>query len=149
MTNIARTKEEKMQGIAYEDLKIGDEASFSKTISEADIYHFAGITGDFNPLHVDKEFAKTTIFKERITHGILTAGFISTVIGMKLPGVNTVYLSQNLNFLAPVKIGDTVTAQVKVIEKKDQKKIVRLQTIVKNQHDEMVINGEATVMKKG
>lgn len=148
MTNIAQVKEEKMHGISYEDLKIGDEASFSKTISEADIYHFAGITGDFNPLHVDKEFAKTTIFKERITHGILTAGFISTVIGMKLPGVNTVYLSQNLNFLAPVKIGDTVTAQVKVMEKKDQKKIVRLQTIVKNQHDEIVINGEATVMKK-
>ncbi|MEH6940555.1 MaoC family dehydratase [Bacillus sp. JJ722] len=148
MTNIAQVKEKKMHGISYEDLKIGDEASFSKTVSEADIYHFAGITGDFNPLHVDKEFAKTTIFKERITHGILTAGFISTVIGMKLPGINTIYLSQNLNFLAPVKIGDTVTAQVKVMEKKDQKKIIRLQTIVKNQHDELVINGEATVMKK-
>lgn len=142
------SEEEKMQGIPYEDLKIGDEASFSKTISESDIYHFAGITGDFNPLHVDQEFAKTTIFKERITHGILTAGFISTVIGMKLPGINTVYLSQNLNFLAPVKIGDTVTAQVTVIEKIDKKKIIRLQTIVKNQHDEVVINGEATVMKK-
>jgi 3-hydroxybutyryl-CoA dehydratase len=148
MTNMTQLKEKKMHGISYEDLKIGDEASFSKTVSEADIYHFAGITGDFNPLHVDKEFAKTTIFKERITHGILTAGFISTVIGMKLPGINTIYLSQNLNFLAPVKIGDTVTAQVKVMEKKDQKKIVRLQTIVKNQHDEIVINGEATVMKK-
>lgn len=137
-----------MQELSYMDINVGDHASFSKTISESDIYQFAGITGDFNPLHVDNEFAKNSIFKERISHGLLTAGFISTVIGMKLPGVNTIYLTQNLKFLGPVKIGDTVKAEVKVLEKIDRKRIIRLQTLVKNQHGDIVIDGEATVMKK-
>ncbi|AGK53910.1 MAG: acyl dehydratase [Bacillus sp. (in: firmicutes)] len=137
-----------MQELSYMDINVGDHASFSKTISESDIYQFAGITGDFNPLHVDNEFAKNSIFKERISHGLLTAGFISTVIGMKLPGVNSIYLTQNLKFLGPVKIGDTVKAEVKVLEKIDRKKIIRLQTLVKNQHGEIVVDGEATVMKK-
>lgn len=112
-----------MQELSYMDINVGDHASFSKTISESDIYQFAGITGDFNPLHVDNEFAKNSIFKERISHGLLTAGFISTVIGMKLPGVNSIYLTQNLKFLGPVKIGDTVKAEVKVLEKIDRKKL--------------------------
>lgn len=137
-----------MQELTYNDINVGDQASFSKTISESDIYQFAGITGDFNPLHVDKEFARESIFKERIAHGILTSGFISTVIGTQLPGINTIYLSQNLKFLAPVKIGDTIIAEVKVLEKIDQKKIIRLHTSVKNQHGKTVIDGEATVMKK-
>ncbi|MBO0587856.1 MaoC family dehydratase [Sporosarcina sp. E16_8] len=131
----------------YDELKIGDKASFSKTISESDIYQFAGITGDFNPLHIDAEYAKKTMFKERIAHGILTAGFISSVLAMKLPGPDTIYLSQNLLFKAPVKIGDTVNAEVEVLEKKDSKKIIRLRTLVKNQHGEIVIDGEAVVMK--
>lgn len=136
-----------MQELSYKDINVGDQASFSKTISESDIYHFAGITGDFNPLHVNSEYAKNTIFKERVAHGILTAGFISTVLGMKLPGVNSIYLSQNLKFLAPVKIGDTVCAEVTVLEKIDRKQIIRLQTVVKNQHGVTVVDGEATVMK--
>ncbi|MGJ7921189.1 MaoC family dehydratase [Neobacillus sp. LXY-4] len=136
-----------MQELSYKDINVGDQASFSKTISESDIYHFAGITGDFNPLHVNSEYAKNTIFKERVAHGILTAGFISTVLGMKLPGVNSIYLSQNLKFLAPVKIGDTVCAEVTVLEKIDRKQIIRLQTVVKNQHGVIVVDGEATVMK--
>lgn len=137
-----------MHELTYEDIKVGDKASFSKTISESDIYQFAGITGDFNPLHVDKEYAKNTLFKERIAHGILTAGFISSVIGMKLPGINTIYLSQNLKFLAPVHIGDTVTATVSVLEKIDKKKIILLQTSVVNQRGEIIIDGDAAVMKK-
>lgn len=137
-----------MQELSYMDINVGDHASFSKTISESDIYQFAGITGDFNPLHVDNEFAKTSPFKERIAHGLLSAGFISSVIGMKLPGINSIYLTQNLKFLGPVKIGDTVKAEVKVLEKIDRKKIIRLQTLVKNQHGEIVVDGEATVMKK-
>ncbi len=138
-----------MQELSYSNIKVGDQASFAKTISESDIYQFAGITGDFNPLHVDNEFAKNSFFKERIAHGILTAGFISSVIGMKLPGKNTIYLSQNLKFMAPVKIGDTIKAEVTVLEKVDKKKILVLQTRVKNQHGEIVVDGEATVMKKG
>jgi 3-hydroxybutyryl-CoA dehydratase len=137
-----------MHELTYEDIKVGDKASFSKTISESDIYQFAGITGDFNPLHVDKEYAKNTLFKERIAHGILTAGFISSVIGMKLPGINTIYLSQNLKLLAPVHIGDTVTATVSVLEKIDKKKVILLQTTVVNQRGEIIIDGDAAVMKK-
>ncbi len=137
-----------MHELTYEEIKVGDQASFSKTISESDIYQFAGITGDFNPLHVDKEYAKQTLFKERIAHGILTAGFISSVIGMKLPGINTIYLSQNLKFIAPVHIGDTVTATVTVLEKIDKKKIILLQTTVVNQRGETIIDGDAAVMKK-
>ncbi|WP_243290733.1 MaoC family dehydratase [Bacillus sp. FJAT-47783] len=137
-----------MKELTYAEIRIGDRASFSKTVSETDIYHFAGITGDFNSLHVDEEYAKRTFFKERIAHGILSAGFISTVLGMKMPGPNTIYLSQNLKFLAPVKIGDTVKAEVEVLKKIDDKHIIQLRTQVKNQRDELVIDGEATVMKK-
>ena len=132
---------------SYEEIHVGDKASFTKTIAESDVYQFAGITGDFNPVHINSEFANQTIFKERIVHGILTAGFISAVLGMKLPGSDTIYLSQKVDFKAPVKIGDTVTAEVEVLEKKDRKKIIRLRTIVRNQLDEIVIDGEAVVMK--
>lgn len=138
-----------MQELKYEEIAVGDRAFMSKTISETDIYQFAGITGDFNPLHVNKEFAKDSFFKERIAHGMLTAGFISTVLGMKLPGTNSIYLEQNLKFTAPVKIGDTVNAEVVVLEKKDKNKIIRLQTIVKNQRGEVCVDGEAVIMKKG
>lgn len=136
-----------MQELSYKDIHVGDQASFTKTIAESDIYQFAGITGDFNPLHVNAEFAKTSLFKERVAHGMLTAGFISTTLGMKLPGTNSVYLSQNLSFLAPVKIGDTVTSEVTVIEKLDAKKIIKLKTIVKNQHGVTVVDGEAALLK--
>lgn len=136
-----------MLGLTYEEIKIGDKASTSKTVSEHDIYQFAGITGDFNRLHVDAEFAKESVFKERVAHGMLSAGFISNVLAMKLPGKGTIYLSQNLNFKGPVMIGDTVTAEVEVMEKKDKHRIIRLKTIVRNQRDEIVIDGEAVIMK--
>ena len=134
--------------LTYEDIQIGDTASFSKTISEFDIYQFAGITGDFNPMHIDEQFADTTIFKDRIAHGLLSGSFISTVLGMKLPGPNTIYLSQTFNFLMPVKVGDTIKATVEVIGKQDDKKKIRLKTQVWNQRDELVVDGEAQVMKK-
>ena len=134
--------------LTYEDILIGDTAVFSKTISEFDIYQFAGITGDFNPMHIDETFADTTIFEDRIAHGILTGSFISTVLGMKLPGPNSIYLSQSFKFTAPVKIGDTVKAVVEVIEKRDDKKFIKLKTQVFNQNQVMVVDGEALVMKK-
>lgn len=134
--------------LMYEDIQIGDTAVFSKTITDYDIYQFAGLTGDFNPMHIDNEFAKGTFFKERIAHGLLTGSFVSTVLGMKLPGPNSIYLSQNFKFVAPVKIGDTVKAIVEVVEKRDDKKIIKLTTKVFNQRMELVVDGEAVVMKK-
>jgi 3-hydroxybutyryl-CoA dehydratase len=137
-----------IQDIQFADIQIGDKASMSKTVSEYDIYTFAGLTGDFNPVHVNAEFAKTSMFKERIAHGMLSAGFISAVLGTTLPGANTIYLGQELAFKAAVKIGDTVTATVEVIEKIKAKKRLILKTVVTNQDGKIVIDGKATVMKK-
>ncbi len=131
----------------YADIQIGDKASTSKTISESDIYLFAGITGDFNPVHVNEEFAKESMFGGRIAHGMMAAGLISSVLGTQLPGVNTIYLGQELNFKAPVRIGDTLTATCEVIEKKDPKKIVILKTIVSDSKGNTIIEGKATVLK--
>jgi 3-hydroxybutyryl-CoA dehydratase len=128
--------------ITIDDLKVGDQKVFSKTISESDIYAFAGITGDFAPQHVDAEFAKTTMFGERIAHGILTTGFISTALSyMVSPGGLTV--SHEFKFLKPVRIGDTITAVVTVEEIIREKKRVRIRTQVFNQKDEMVVDGIA------
>jgi 3-hydroxybutyryl-CoA dehydratase len=131
---------------AYEDIHIGDQASFTKTVVEADIVLFAGVTGDFNPVHVDKEFAEKSFFKERIAHGMLSAGFISTVLGTKLPGPGTIYLGQTLQFKSPVKINDTITARVEVIEKIDAKRMLRLKTECYNQDAKLVTTGECTIM---
>ena len=105
-----------MIGKTIEEMKVGDTAKFSKTVSESDVYLFAGVTGDLNPAHVSEEFAKDTFFKTRIAHGMLSASFISTVIGTMLPGPGSVYMRQEANFLAPVKFGDTITAVVEVAE---------------------------------
>ena len=105
-----------MIGKTIEELKVGDTARFSKTVSESDVYLFAGVTGDLNPAHVNEDYAKDTFFKTRIAHGMLSASFISTVIGTLLPGPGTVYMRQEVSFLAPVKFGDTVTAIVEVVE---------------------------------
>jgi len=137
-----------VQDIKFADIKIGDKASMAKTVSEYDVYTFAGLSGDFNPVHVNTEFAKNTMFKERIAHGMLSAGFISALLGTALPGANTIYLAQELAFKAPVKIGDTVTATVEVIEKIQAKNRLILKTTVTNQQGTVVIDGKATVMKK-
>lgn len=131
----------------FEDIKVGDKASFSKTISEADVYGFAGITGDFNPVHVNADFAAKSRFKQRIAHGMLTASLISTVIGTDLPGANTVYLSQEVKFTAPVFFGDTLTSEAEVIEKREDKRILVLKTTVVNQSGTLVVDGQAKVMK--
>jgi len=137
-----------VQDIPFADIKVGDKASMTKTVSEYDVYTFAGITGDFNPVHVNAEFAKTTMFKERIAHGMLSAGFISSVLGTTLPGANTIYLNQELSFKAPVKIGDTATAIIEVIEKIEDKHRLIFRTTVINQDGILVVDGKATVMKK-
>jgi len=138
-----------MKELAFADIKVGDTASFSKTVTEADIVNFAGTTGDFNPVHVDAEYASKSMFKERIAHGMLMAGFISAVLGTQLPGPNAIYMGQTLEFKLPVKIGDTVTATVTVSEKRDEKRILKLHTIVTNQRDEVVVSGGAVIKKIG
>ena len=137
-----------VQDISFAEIKVGDKASMSKTVTEFDVYSFAGVTGDFNPVHIDAEFAKTTMFKERIAHGMLSAGFISAVLGTALPGKNTIYMGQELQFKAPVKIGDTVTATVEVMEKIEAKNRLILRTTVTNQAGVLVTDGKATVIKK-
>lgn len=135
-----------MKGKTLQELNIGDNASFSKTITESDVYLYAGITGDFNPAHINEQVAKEGIFKERIAHGMLTAGLISAVLGVHLPGPGSIYLGQTLKFTAPVRFNDTITATVTVKEKKEEKNIVILETICTNQNEEMVLKGEATIM---
>ena len=134
-----------MIGKTIEELKVGDTARFSKTVSESDVYLFAGVTGDLNPAHVNEHYAKDTFFKTRIAHGMLSASFISTVIGTMLPGPGSVYMRQEVSFLAPVKFGDTITAVVEVAEIMAEKKRVRLKTYCINQEDATVVDGEALV----
>jgi len=135
-----------MSGKTVRDLKVGDAAQFSKTITEADVVLFAGVTGDLNPAHVDELWAQGSPFRGRIAHGMLTAGLISAVLGMRLPGPGTIYISQELRFLAPVRIGDTVTARVEVEELMEQKNRVRLRTTCLNQDGTKVVDGVAWVM---
>lgn len=127
-------------------LSVGQTASLTKTITEADISLFARVTGDFNPLHTNAEFAKTTRFGERIAHGLLAAGLISAVLGTQLPGPGSIYLSQSLKFHKPVKIGDTITATVTVSSHDAKKRIVTLETICHNQDGVVVLSGEAVLL---
>lgn len=126
--------------------KPGDTASLSRTISDDDIRAFANATGDHNPLHLDEEFAKQTRFGKRIAHGMLSASLISAVIANDLPGQGSIYLGQTLQFVAPVIPGDTVTARVTVTSIREDKPIIKLETVCTNQRDEVVIKGEATVL---
>ncbi|MDF2628235.1 MAG: MaoC domain protein dehydratase [Symbiobacteriaceae bacterium] len=125
--------------------QVGDKASFTKTITETDVYLFAGITGDLNPAHVNETWAKNTRFGGRIAHGMLSGGLISAVLGMQLPGPGTIYMGQTLKFTAPVHIGDTVTAQAEVVEIIDGKRL-RLHTTATTQEGTLVVDGEALVM---
>ena len=125
---------------------VGDSAEITRTIEQADIDAFAAVTGDHNPVHVDEEFAKTTRFRRRIAHGMLTASLISAVLANHLPGEGSVYLGQTLQFLAPVFPGDEITARVTVLEIREDKPIVKLETVCVNQREEMVLRGEATVL---
>lgn len=136
----------KMSGMRIEEMQIGQEASFTKTIAECDVYNFIGITGDINPIHIDEIYAGTTIFKKRIAHGMLTAGLISTVIGNNLPGSGTIYLEQQLKFTSPVYFGDTITAVVKVLDLIPERNRAVLETICTNQDGKIVILGKAVVL---
>ncbi|HLH61144.1 MAG TPA: MaoC family dehydratase [Ktedonobacteraceae bacterium] len=124
---------------------IGMRAVRTRTIKEEDIVDFAEVSGDHNPLHLDHHYAAQTPFGGRIVHGFLTASIISAVLGMELPGPGSIYLGQTLKFLAPVRIGDTVTVSVEVIALREEKRIVTLRTDVVNQDGTMVLTGEATV----
>ena len=129
----------------FEDLELGMEDSFAKTVSEADIVGFAEVTGDKNPVHLDADFAARTMFKERIAHGMLTASYISAVFGMELPGPGVIYISQTLNFKAPVKIGDEVVAKVKVAELFPAKRRARFDCVC-TVGGKAVLDGEAILM---
>lgn len=135
-----------MTGYTINDLKVGQKSSFTKSITETDVYLFAGISGDINPAHINAEYAKKTPFKERIAHGILSGALISAVIGVQLPGPGTIYASQSLNFLAPVYFGDTITSTVEVKEIIKEKNRAVLTTLCTNQDGTVVIKGEAVVL---
>ncbi|MBW2285829.1 MAG: MaoC family dehydratase [Deltaproteobacteria bacterium] len=130
-------------GKTIDQLHIGDRADISKTIAESDIYLYAGITGDFNPAHINEEYAKGTFFKTRIAHGMLVSGLISAVLANQLPGPGTIYIRQELDFKAPVHMGDTITASVEVIEKDVEKNRILMRTVCTNQNGETVIAGQA------
>jgi len=136
---------EKLHGYYLEDLKVGMAASFAKTITEADIVMFAGISGDTNPVHMHQEFGASTMFKGRIAHGMLSASLLSTVFGTKLPGPGAIYLSQNLRFRAPVRIGDTVTATATIREIVTEKRRVVFDCTC-TVGETTVIDGDATLM---
>ena len=136
---------DKLHGYYYEDLEEGMTDVFAKTVTDADIITFAGISGDTNPVHLNHEFASATIFEGRIAHGMLTASFISTVTGTKLPGPGCIYVSQSLRFKAPVRTGDTVTATCTVTKLIPEKKFIELKTVC-SVGGKPVVDGEATIM---
>jgi 3-hydroxybutyryl-CoA dehydratase len=131
---------------ARDNFRVGERASFSKTVTESDVTTFAGLIGDFNPLHVDAEYARQTRFGRRIAHGMFTGGLISAALGNRLPGPGSIYLSQQIEFLAPVYIGDTITATVEVVSWRPDKRIITLKTDCHNQHDKQVVTGQAVLL---
>ena len=136
---------DQLHGYYFEDLEEGMTDVFAKTITDADIIIFAGISGDTNPVHLSHEFASETMFEGRIAHGMLTASFISTVIGTKMPGAGCIYVSQNLRFKAPVRSGETVTATCTVTKLIPEKRLIELKTVC-TVSGKPVVDGEATIM---
>ncbi|MBD3196946.1 MAG: hypothetical protein GF317_17975 [Candidatus Lokiarchaeota archaeon] len=139
-----------LEPVKFEDYKVGDSAKFTKTITEDDVMKFAEVSGDYNPLHTDPEFAKTQMFGEQVAHGVISVGLISAVLGMELFGPGILYGEQSVRFVKPVYFGDELTAVATVKEKftkKDGKlKFIKCQTEVFNQKDELVTDGEAVVL---
>jgi len=134
------------EGKSIHELKVGDSAQISKTITEKDINDFAKVTGDFNPVHLDQAYAEKTMFKGRIAHGLFSVGLLSAVLGNILPGHGTIYLSQEVKFIAPVRIGDTLTARVEVIELLPEKNRAQFRTTCTNQDGKIVVDGIAWTM---
>lgn len=135
-----------LANFTYEELSIGQTATYSKVVGEQDIQLFAAVSGDVNPVHLDEQYAAGTEFGERIAHGMLAGALVSAALAMELPGPGTVYLGQSLRFRLPVKIGDTVTIKLEVLEKKDRRQYVTLDCKAYNQHDKLVASGTANVM---
>ncbi len=133
-------------GLSINEMKVGDAASIQKTITESDVILFAAVSTDQNPAHINEEYAKTTMFKKRIAHGAMTSSLVSAVLGMKLPGAGTIYMSQTSKFMAPVYIGDTILATVEVKEIIAEKNRVIFRTFCQNQEGKIVMDGEAMVM---
>ena len=131
---------------SFEQICVGDKGMVSKTITEADVANFAGMTGDFNPLHVNQEYAKSSRFGQRVVHGLLTASFLSTLIGMCLPGEDALYLSQTVKFVKPVFIGDTITVVGEVTAKNEARRRMTIDTKITKQTGELVVEGQAEVL---
>ncbi len=134
------------QGRSYEEIAIGDTASFTKTITETDVYLYAGISGDFNPVHIDEEYAKTTRFGRRIAHGGLAGSLLAPVLGMKLPGLGTVALEVTQKYRAPVYPGDTITCKVEVTARIERLKALEMKILWTNQDGKVVSKGSCTVL---
>ena len=137
---------EPVAGLTYDEIELGMCASLENTVTEGDIQAFAEITGDHNPVHLDPAYAATTAFKGRISHGMLTASYISAVFGMRLPGPGAIYVTQTLNFRRPVWINDRITTTVTVVEMLPQKKRVRFECVCTNTEGKVVLEGEAIMM---
>jgi 3-hydroxybutyryl-CoA dehydratase len=135
-----------MKELSFEDIEVGQSAVRKRTITESDILKYAEVTGNYNPIHVDEEFAKTTIFRKRMAPAFLVSSMISAILGTQLPGPGAIYLKQSLDFTTPVRIGDEITARVEVTSKDSKQKTVKLKTICFNQRGSTVIEGEATVL---
>ncbi len=145
VTYINLSKEKKMS-YTFDQMTIGQEATNSRTVTETDVVIYGGISGDLNPAHFNEVESSRGMFKGRIVHGMLTAGYISAVLGMQLPGPGTIYLKQSLKFTAPVRFGDTITTTVVVEELDQKKKRARLKTECCNQNGDLVLKGEAVVI---
>ncbi len=137
---------EVLENITYDEINIGDKCHFSKTLTEADLLLFATVSGDVNPVHLDKDFASQSVFKERIAHGMWSGSLISATLATVMPGPGTIYLNQSLKFHRPVKLGDTLQVTLCAQQKKDDKNIVTFACDVKNQHDKTILTGEAEVI---
>ena len=135
-----------MVAFSYSEIEIGQKAELERTITDEDIKKYAEVSGDRNPIHLDEEYAKKTFFKGRIAHGMFSAALISAVLANQLPGPGSIYLKQEISFIKPIRIGDTIKVIVEVIEKDDKKERVILRTSCTNQHSKIVVDGKATVM---
>lgn len=139
-------QEELIENVTYDEVKLGDKAEFSKTLSEEDIILFSKVSGDINPVHLDEEFASNTVFKGRIAHGLWSASLVSAALGTVYPGPGTIYLGQSLSFKRPVRINDKLEVVLEVKQKEDVSKAVILNCRVTNQRGEIVLTGEANVI---
>lgn len=135
-----------IENFTYDELTIGQRATYTRTITEKEVKMFAAVSGDVNPVHLDEEFAAGTQFKTRIAHGMITGGLVSAAIAMEMPGPGSIYLGQDLRFERPVRLGDTITVELTITEKMDGKNFVKIETVARNQDGKSVASGVATIM---